>query len=79
MSSDRPSPSKDLLPPFRVRQVRLPAGDAVVRMKKAGYDELLKRQPDAALRYIDESDGEVILVCLGSRMKPVLPINLMVA
>jgi len=51
-----------MLPPFRVKQARLPDGDAVVRMKKVEYDELLRSEPKAALRYIDESDGEVILV-----------------
>ena len=58
---EKQSPSKDTLPAFRVRQART-SGDAVIRMKKAEYDELLKREPKAALRYIDESDGEVILV-----------------
>lgn len=59
---ERGPPSKDMLPPFRVRRARLPDGDGVIRMKKNEYDELLKKQPKAALRYIDESDGEVILV-----------------
>lgn len=64
MASERMPPTKDMLPAFRVKQGRLPSGDAVIRMKKAEYDALLLREPKAALRYVDESDGEVILVSL---------------
>lgn len=62
MDSEKHPPTRDMLPAFRVKHGRAPSDDAVVRMKKAEYDDLLRREPKAALRYIDESDGEVILV-----------------
>lgn len=31
-------------------------------MSKEAYDELLQRLPEAVLSYIDEEDGEVVLV-----------------
>ena len=61
-SIDAPNPATAMLPPFRVRRLRNNDNDGVVRMKREEYDQLLKEQPLAALRYIDESDGEVILV-----------------
>lgn len=64
MDTGKQPPSKDTLPAFRVRQARASQGDAVIRMKKKEYDELLLKEFKAALRYIDESDGEVILVSL---------------
>lgn len=36
--------------------------DGVIRMSKEAYDELLQRLPEAVLSYIDEEDGEVVLV-----------------
>lgn len=36
--------------------------DGIIRMAKSEYEELVKQNPQAALRYIDESDDEVILV-----------------
>lgn len=36
--------------------------DGVIRMSKEAYDDLLKRLPEAVLSYIDEEDGEVVLV-----------------
>jgi len=36
--------------------------DGVIRMSKQAYDELLNRLPEAVLSYIDEEDGEVVLV-----------------
>ena len=36
--------------------------DGVILMNKDEYTELLKTQPQAALRYVDEDDGEVIHV-----------------
>ena len=62
MDSERMPPTKDMLPAFLVNKARQPSGDGVIRMKKSEYDSLLAREPRAALRYVDESDGEVILV-----------------
>lgn len=36
--------------------------DGIVRMKTEEYEDLVKIQPKAALRYLDEDDGEIILV-----------------
>lgn len=38
--------------------------DGVVRISKEAYDELLQREPQAALKYLDEEDGDVILVSI---------------
>jgi len=38
--------------------------DGVIRMSRQAYDDLLEREPDAALTYLDEEDGEVVLVCI---------------
>jgi len=40
------------------------AVDGVIRMSRQAYDELLEREPDAALTYLDEEDGGVVLVCM---------------
>lgn len=62
-----------MLPPFRVKQLvpseisepgRRSTGlaDGVVKMSREAYDALLQRNPQAALNYIDEEDGDVIMV-----------------
>lgn len=46
--------------------------DGIIRMRKSEYEELIKGNPRAALRYLDESDGEVILVWLLQTLAPQL-------
>jgi len=40
------------------------AVDGIIRMSRQAYDELLEREPEAALTYLDEEDGDVVLVCI---------------
>ncbi|KAI9728342.1 MAG: hypothetical protein M1828_003742 [Chrysothrix sp. TS-e1954] len=70
--------SSPTLPPFKVRQLLaseandqtssslspIPSrgSDGLIRISRHAYDELLRRQPEASLNYLDEDDGDVILV-----------------
>ncbi len=36
--------------------------DGVIHIEKKRYDDLLAERPAAALRYVDEDDGEVVMV-----------------
>ena len=38
--------------------------DGYIQMRKDEYEQMVKTRPEAALRYLDSDDGEVILVCL---------------
>lgn len=38
-------------------------GHPVISMRKKSYDEILGREPAAALRYVDDDDGDIIRVC----------------
>lgn len=72
--SPRRSSSPAYLPLFRVRQ--LDNGDStraaaladdtsgVVSIRRKSYDGLLARNPDAALTYVDDEDGEPVTVRL---------------
>lgn len=63
-----------MLPPFRVRTIRPYASpgqrrskkkelDALVRITAPEYDKTLRVCPEAALKYLDEEDGETVTVC----------------
>ncbi len=60
-----------MLPPFKIRQLRLrnPFGppdegqaQTVVRISSSDYDNTISKCPEAALSYMDEDDGETVTV-----------------
>lgn len=66
-----------MLPPFRIRDLYGQARHGVVQITIPQYDSTLKSHPDAALRYLDEDDGETITVGsgfeLGQRLEDPVP------
>ena len=51
-----------LLKPFRIRNLYDSGHHGVVQISGPQYDSTVKSQPDATLTYLDEDDGETILV-----------------
>ena len=39
--------------------------DGVISLRKKSYDDIIQKQPNAALTYLDDDDGETIRVRLG--------------
>lgn len=50
----------EMLPPFHIRNLQSPL--EVVHVSAPGYEETLKSDSRAALKY-DDDDGDVITVC----------------
>jgi len=57
-------PGQNYLEYLQERSSGAGAADGIIRMSRQAYDELLEREPNAALTYLDEEDGDVVLVCI---------------